>query len=312
MPVAPQKPARRGRRKSGSVLAAQSRQARSGKPRRGTNRRRVPLREQLPSIRQIGTQLLAFGRRSLPAVGIASGVALAIGGSYYAYEWFTHSPRFAISELQVKGHEHLSEEEIAALLSLPENANIFRTDMGSLETALERSPWIVSADVSRDLPRGLEIVIREESAVAAVDLGGLYLANAEGALFKRASTQSTEIDGLTIITGLTREAHLADPEGSQTQLHDAIEALAAYSANDERPRIGGLHLDERHGMSLITFENAIAIHIGTPAMGEFAERYRAFDSAWHALDAEEHAAARSFRIADRTPSDRVTVAFAGN
>ncbi len=266
----------------------------------------------MPDIRQIGPAILRGARRSLPAVGIASGVALAIGGSYYGYQWLTHSPRFAISELNIQGLEQLGEDDVAELLALSENANIFRTDMGSLEAKLEASPWIVSAEVSRDLPKGIDIEIREERAAFAVDLDGLYLANEEGELFKRASVARGELDGLTIVTGLSREQHLADPKGSQEQLKTALGALTEFGKGEGRPRIGELHIDQRHGLSLITFDNAIAIHVGTPAMGEFAERYRAFDSAWQALDAEEHAAARSFRIADRTPSDRVTVAFAGN
>ena len=288
-------------------MAEQSRPAK-----RPSNRKRVPLRERMPSIRQVGSGLLGFGRRSLPAVAIAGVVGLAVGGGFYGYQWMMHAERFAIAELNISGHSQVSEEAIATLLDLPANPNIFRADMGTLETRLEASPWIVSAEVSRDLPTGLDIVIHEEQAVAAVSLGALYLTNRNGELFKRANLSNGEVDGLSVITGMTRAGHLASPEKSRERLRAALGALTEFAKNAERPRIGELHLDERHGMSLITFENAIAIHIGTPGNGELAERYRAFDSAWQALDAEEHAAARSFRIADRTPSDRVTVAFAGN
>ncbi len=307
MPVAPQKRAPRRQRKSGSVLATQSRATR-----RSCNRKIVPLHQRVPSIRQVGAKLLGLGRRSVPAVAIVGAVGLTIGGGYYGYQWMTHSPRFAITELNISGHSQVSNEDVAALLKLPANANIFRADMGTLEARLETSPWIVSAEVSRDLPTGLDVVIREEHAVAAVSLGALYLTNADGDLFKRANTANGEMDGLAVITGMTRASHLADPTKSQERLRAALEALKEFGENTERPRIGEVHLDEHHGTSLITFEDAIAIHIGTPEIGELAERYQAFDSAWQALDAEEHAAARSFRIADRTPSDRVTVAFAGN
>jgi cell division protein FtsQ len=307
VPFAPNKHASRRKRKSGSILAEQSRAAK-----RSSNRKRVPLRERMPSIRQVGSALRSFARRSLPAVAIAGAVSLTLGGGYYGYQWMMHSERFAIAELNVSGQSQVSDDDVRALLALSANPNIFRADMGTLEARLEASPWIVSAEVSRDLPTGLDIVIHEEQAVAAVSLGALYLTNLEGDLFKRANLSNGEVDGLSVITGMTRETHLADPEKSQERLRAALGALGEFAKNAERPRIGELHLDERHGMSLVTFEDAIAIHIGTPESGELAERYRAFDSAWQALDAEEHAAARSFRIADRTPSDRVTVAFAGN
>lgn len=266
----------------------------------------------MPSPRELAANALRAGKQSLPALGIAGGIALVVGGAYFGFQWITHSPRFAITEFEVAGTRTLGKDDIARLLNLPDNANIFRTDMGALEAKLEASPWIVSAEVSRDLPTSLEIEIREQAPVAVVELEGLYLVNEDGELFKRASLAHGEVDRLAIITGIRRELHVADPEASQRSIELALDALHQFQSNEERPRIGEVHIDDRHGLTLITFEDAIAIHVGTPEAEELSERFRAFDSAWQALDAEEHAAARSFRIADRTPSDRVTVAFAGN
>ncbi len=256
--------------------------------------------------------MVGYVRQRLPSLIISGLVALALGGGYLAYEWATHSPRFAISEFSLSGNEQLQEEDIRELLALPANANIFRTDVGSLETRLLKSPWIQSAEVSRQLPGGLEIKLEEEKAVAAAALGGLYLLNKEGKLFKRASIAEGELDGLSIITGIERDAHVQDTEHSQRQLREALHALMQFQKNTDRPRIGEVHLDEYQGMSFVTFEQAIAIHLGTPTREELADRFGAFDAAWHALDAQEHAAVRSFRISDRSPSDQVTVAFAGN
>ncbi len=255
---------------------------------------------------------MGYARKRLPSLIISGALALALGGGYLVYQWGTHSPRFAISEFSLSGNEQLQEEDIRAILALPANANIFRTDVGSLEARLAESPWIRSAEVSRQLPSGLEIKLKEEKAVAAALLGGLYLLNEEGELFKRASIARGELDGLCIITGIGRNALAEDPERSQQQLLNALHALMQFQSNSERPRIGEVHLDEYQGMSFVTFEQAIAIHLGSPARAELADRFGAFDAAWHALDAQEHAAARSFRISDRSPSDQVTVAFAGN
>ncbi|MCP4444037.1 MAG: FtsQ-type POTRA domain-containing protein [Myxococcales bacterium] len=272
----------------------------------------MPLRESIPDMREVGRRTLGVAKSSLPFVGIVGAVALALGGGYFGYQWVTHSSRFAIAELEVSGNARLGEREITDLLRLGPNPNVFLADMGTLESRLEASPWIVRAEVSRLLPTGLEIEIQEEAAIAVVELDGLYLANEKGQLFKRANVVGGEVDGLSIVTGISRDEHLADPAGTQERLQFALDALHGFAVKTDRPQIGEVHLDARHGISLITFDDAIAIHIGMPRKGELAERYRAFDSAWHALDAEEHAAARSFRIADRTPSDRVTVAFAGN
>ena len=256
--------------------------------------------------------MVGYVQKRMPRLIIFGVVALALGGGYLAYQWGTHSPRFAISEFSLSGNEQLQQEDIRTLLALPANANIFRTDVGSLEARLTESPWIQSAVISRQLPSGLAIKLKEEKAVAAVSLGGLYLLNEEGELFKRASISGGELDGLCIITGIGREALAKNPERSQQQLLGALHALMQFQKNTERPRIGEVHLDEYQGISFVTFERAIAIHLGSPTREELADRFGAFDAAWQALDPQEHAAARSFRISDRSPSDQVTVAFAGN
>jgi cell division protein FtsQ len=243
---------------------------------------------------------------------MVTAVSLVAGSCLLGYRWFTESSRFAIAEFEVSGTHRLDRQRVREILALAPDANIFRTDMDLLESRLVADPWISSASVSRSLPDALEIEIHEEHASAAVELDGLYLVNAAGQPFKRADVDAGELEGLSIITGLTREYFLGAPEESTEQLLYALSALQIYHANDQRPRLGELHLDQRHGITLITYEDAIAIHLGSPDGADFEDRYRSFDSAWSALDSEEHAAARAFRIADRTPSDQVTIAFAGN
>ncbi len=280
---------------------------------RATNRRRHgSLFGRLPTRTWFWSLAKRLSARALPGLVILTVIGMASGASYLGYRWVTHSPRFAISEIKIEGNQALSHEMLAEILALGDDANIFRTDMDELEARLLANPWIFKASVNRSLPKGLEVEILEHSASAAIELDGLYLLNEEGHPFKRADPSRGELEGLCIITGLSREQYLAAGEDSATKLQYALEALSSYNASPKRPRLGELHLDARHGITLITYEDAIAIHLGSPKHDEFEDRYRTFDSAWDALDEEEHAAARAFRIADRTPSDQVTIAFAGN
>lgn len=266
----------------------------------------------MPSASALFRHALILARRSLPILAITASIAVALGGSYAGFQWLTHSPRFAITSLSIAGDAAIDEAEIARLLALPQSANIFTTDMDTLEARLLLSPWIASAQVSRHLPHTLKIEVTEHVAIAAVQLDGLYLLSEQGELFKKATMNSAELDGLCIITGLERELFLRSPATAHERFAYALDALSNYQSNSDRPAIGELHFDSRGSLSLITFDEAIAIHLGSPKANDFADRYQAFDSAYGALSEEELAQARAFRIADRTPSDRVTVAFAGN
>lgn len=242
-------------------------------------------------------------------------MALCLGGvitgGYYSYQWATHAERFAIGNLEFSGNQQVSDSSLTELLNLPAGTNIFLADIDTLELRLEASPWISDAEISRDLPNSLEIEVAEERAVALVELEGLYLANAKGELFKRTGP-SDKLEGMAIITGLARGQVSASPSESQEQIVFALQAVELFASSEKRPVIGEVHLDRTQGLTLITYESAIAIHLGNSPQSELADRYQAFDLAWNALGTEEHAAARAFRIADRTPSDQVTVAFAGN
>ncbi len=272
----------------------------------------MPLRTRLPSAKEVALRLLALGKRALPGVLLLSCTAGILLGGYHGYQWFTHSPRFAIDTLKISGNARLSPADIAGLLQLPANPNIFQAETDDLEAKLLTSPWVHSVEISRTLPDTLEIELQEERAVAVVDLEGFYLVNIDGHPFKRTLSSSEEMDGLPILTGFTRDLYLGSPDETQEQIVYALTALKNYSQNADRPSIGELHTDSFHGITLITYDDAIAIHIGMPPRADFEDRFVAFDAAWQALGREEHAAARAFRIADRTPSDRVTVAFAGN
>lgn len=290
-----------------TTVAASRRRARTTHQRNARS-----LARRIPSWAFVFAHLRGLGSRSLPGVLVVVSIALVIGTGYLGYRWLTESDHFAIAEFKVTGNEMLDEAQIQEILALRPAANVFRTDMDTLESRLVANPWIAKASVSRSLPNGLAIAIQEELVSAAVELGGLYLVNPEGRPFKRADVAAGELSGLPIITGLHRELFLDDPQACTRRLVYALTALKSYHASPERPRVSELHLDDRHGITLITYESAIAIHLGSPENAQFEDRYRSFDSAWRALDSEEHAAARAFRIVDRTPADQVTIAFAGN
>jgi cell division protein FtsQ len=170
-------------------------------------------------------------------------------------------------------------------------------------------PWIESARVKRRLPNALTIEIAERRPVAVVSLRGLYLAEADGRLFKRAATERGEGRGLPIITGLHRDSYLAAPRAIEDSIRAALAVGAMYANRPDRPAVGEIHVDRRHGFTLRTHATALAVRLGRGPAPILRERLRAFDAAWGALDDDERATVRSIRVDNVTHPDRVTVAF---
>jgi cell division protein FtsQ len=245
----------------------------------------------------------------LPAILAVVVTASLCVGAYAGYRWLTHSERFAIAILEIRGNTHLEDEQIRSLLGVAEGDNIFGFSLSRLERKLERDPWIATASMRRRLPDHLIVEIGEETPAALVDLDGLYLTEAGGRVFKRASLPLGEGLGLPVITGLAREDYLRDQAATAARIRAALAVASAYSADPERPALGEIHLDARRGTTLLTYENAVAIRVGHSTGETLAERLRVFDAAWASLTPQEREDARVVHVDNTIRPDRVTVGY---
>lgn len=246
-------------------------------------------------------------RRSVPAL-IGAGVLVAIGGTAWAgYRFVTTSPRFAITTVEVRGNQQLSRDAVLASLPARVGDNMFATSLDEVVAELRTNPWIASASAHRELPHTLVVEVRERVPAAIVQFNGLYLVDADGHPFKRAELAVDDGAGLPIVTGLDRTAYVADPAGTAAAIRNALGALARWRTEPERPSIGEVHLDPHGALTLVTYENAIAIQLGTLDDG-LGLRMQTFDATWAELSPSERARARAIHL-DARP-DHVTVALA--
>jgi cell division septal protein FtsQ len=282
-------------------------------PRRPAGRRNrrhgPPLWARLPSPRLIGRGIGRGLRAALPAFAVVGGLAALAGAAHLGYRWVTGSERFAVADIQISGNQTVTSERIRELLGPVEGENIFALDLPALEDQIEGDPWIAGAVVERRLPDRLEIEVSERSAAALVELGGLYLADAEGHPFKRADVAAGEGAGLPLITGLRRDDFRRLPDAVAARVREGLDLLALYGARADRPAVGEVHYDPRTGTVLRTRDTALAIRLGHLDGDQAAVRLAAFDTTWTALHEDERRTVRVVYLDNRTRPDRVTVRF---
>lgn len=266
----------------------------------------------MPSRARIATALSRAGKRALPGLIAVAAVAAVGGAGWLGYYWLTTSERFAIEAVDVRGAQRIDAGRVRELSQIDHGDNVFLVDPSAAARAIEADPWVASAGVERQLPDRIVIEIEERTPHAIVELGGLYLADAGGHVFKRAAIDLGEGEGLPLITGLSRDEYLADEGVAQATIRAALEAARVYARDGERPSLGEVHVDARSGITLVTYDSALALRLGaTPADG-IAARLEAFDAAWSALDEDERDAARVIYMDNETNPDRITVRFGGN
>lgn len=284
-----------------------------GRAARSNRKRAVPVRDRLPELRRVPSRAAEVCaraiRRGAAALALA-GIATGVGGAGYAgYRFLTTSPRFAIERIAVTGAATLTPDQVRARIPVGVGDNVFLASPSTIEAALEREPWIADATARRRLPRTIEIEIVERRAAALVELGGLYLADDDGQVFKRAALDGGEGSGLPVVTGINRDDLARDPAGTAERIRRALATLAAWREDGGRPGVGEIRVDVRHGVTLYTFDDAVAVRLGEADGDLLTARLARFDAAWAALSPDERRRARAIHLDHDVRPDHVTVAL---
>ena len=89
---------------------------------------------------------------------------------------FALSPFFDVTDIQVEGNSYYSAEEIIKMSEGEIGHNIFfGSNKGGMESNIEESPYIKSANVKMSLPSTLVIEVEERARAAFVQYGDNYI-----------------------------------------------------------------------------------------------------------------------------------------
>jgi cell division protein FtsQ len=121
-------------------------------------------------------------------------------GFVLIYDLIIQCDYFKAKNLTITGNQMFSDKQIISQADLKKGVNIFSVNLSIVEKRLLAHPWIAEADISRELPSGINIRIKEHNAVAVVDLGRRFLINNKGKIFKEFTTGDPGV--LPVINGL--------------------------------------------------------------------------------------------------------------
>ena len=118
----------------------------------------------------------------------------------FSYDFLTQCDYFKAEKLVVTGMERLSEKQVLEQAQIKKGINIISVNLSMTRKRLLSHSWITEADVSRDLPTGISIRIKEHQPLAILDLGRKFLINTSGEIFKE--MEASDPDQLPMISGL--------------------------------------------------------------------------------------------------------------
>jgi cell division protein FtsQ len=287
-------------------------------PRRGWFKRRGNRRitVQTPSLGAWMAEVFRAVGRKLVVLAKAAAVVAFVAASVFAVRAVVRhvvaSPRFAVRDVRVtfaadqhkpdeQATPHVTADEVRELAGVAIGDKLLAVDADAVAKLLASHPWIASARVRRELPSVLAVEITERQAVASALLGALYLLDAEGRPFKRATFE--EADGLPVITGVTREQYAALRHASEAVFREAIGLVGAYGTDPARPKLSEVHVDGRAGFSLVLMEGGGQVRLGR---GEVNGKLARMDRIIAALGPRGAAGVATVYL-DGPSADRVTV-----
>jgi cell division protein FtsQ len=205
----------------GRAVAARQRAAKSG-ARQGSEGR---------SLREHPALILASWL--IPVAGALTAFASPFLG-VRVHEYLMETGHFFVREVHIEGQERLKESDVLAVARIQPGTHVLSADLEDMEKRLENDPWIARAQVHRQLPDRLSVLITEHHPVALVALDELMLVGADGEPF---AVLGPEDDlQLPIVSGIPAESFLHP-------------SLAAVARADIRAAVNLVRLYESMGFT---------------------------------------------------------------
>jgi cell division protein FtsQ len=213
---------------------------------------------------------------AIAAVGVVTGSFILV------HDLLTQCDYFGARQLTIEGMRRLTREQVAQQAGVHSVINILSTNLTLVRKRLRAHPWIADAEVSRQIPSGLTIIVKEQTALAIVDLGQKYLINTHGEIFKE--WDSSDPKNLPVVSGLDLSDLTVYGRTEPSQPGSDKERSAPYRAVMRVLQLGEkngsilpnrlvkqIRVDRQIGLTVHAFERGTPINLG---YSDYAGKYR--------------------------------------
>lgn len=208
-------------------------------------------------------------RKKLAILGV--GFLLMAAGfgvvGFIAYKALSRSDFFQITAINIQGCRRTTKNLILEMSGVDVHTNLLALDTKKVKAGIEAQEWVESAEIERDWPNRLSIVIKERLPVAIVSLeNGLFYLDQNGIAF--AQVLPPEDMDYPVITGLKRDEWPRILKDSQ--LGEALQFIKYAGQGSSilpKQNISELHVDGDEDITLYLVDRPFPIHLGSGNVG---------------------------------------------
>jgi cell division septal protein FtsQ len=212
----------------------------------GRGRRRRP-RRAVPWRRLVGAAALI----------VATVVAVVAGG-----HWMLTTERFAVVAVEVRGASRVPPQRILEVSGIVHGANLWRIDPEHVRARLEALPEIRRADVVRELPNRVSIVVEERRPFTLVHAARLHWLDEDGRLLgEEHHAVATEVP---VISGLSEDelATMRTTPGPRARAAIALIRALLRTGSTLAGEISEIDMSRPEGPVLYTVDG-VEVRLGT-------------------------------------------------
>lgn len=205
-------------------------------------------------------QLARAGRVGLLAVVVVAALAAAVG-------WVTTSPRFAVTAIDVRGASRVPVARILATAAIAPGANLWTIDSRGVIARIEGMPEIRRADLVRELPNRVTIVVEERRPFTLVHAGRLHWMDEDGrVLGEEARAVAPEVP---VISGLSEDelASMRTSPGPKARAAIALIRALLRSGSALTAEISEIDMSRAEGPVLYTVDG-VEVRLGAEEWDE--------------------------------------------
>ena len=206
---------------------------------------------------------------------MAAVVGLVLTTAFFilVYDLATQCAYFAAQQITIEGTQRLTPELVTRQARIHLGDNILGVNLSLVRKRLLAHPWIAEAEVRREIPSRLIIRIKEQNALALIDVGQKFLINRQGQIFK--AWDPTDPADLPVVSGLDISdlAVWGQPQPSEKSTAQA--PSASFQAVMQVLQLGlqqgsilpnrlvrQIKVDRQIGLTLFAFDGVKAINLG--------------------------------------------------
>ena len=179
-------------------------------------------------------------------VGLLLGLLLSVGG------WVLRLPMFAVAQVYVEGDlQHTNAVQVRTQVAPHVTGNFFTLDLPAAQQAFEQVAWVRRAQIKREFPSSLRVLLREhEPAARWGEPGANTLVNQQGEVF--------EADSDELGDDLPRFAGQPERAAQMLDLYRALVPLLAPLGS----AIDSVHLSS-YGSWRVVLDSGATLVLGT-------------------------------------------------